>query len=187
MKAKIKEEVEQMIVFMRILFMLLMFPGFVRGDAMGQQPISIVDGIEVQTFTAPAESVEPLLEHVDEDVRKALKQGDVCAFELGLCWEDGYHRFRTEDPELVEAIRKKVCDIMVRTDEVTHKYACDCDYELIFVTADGKMHLINLNDWRFEEPTESGATFYELRNDEGLWELCNEVYENGEAVENPWN
>jgi len=124
-----------------------------------------------------------LLDYVDEDVKKTLLEEDIVAFELGLCWEDGYHRHRTEDAELIDQITDKVRSLEIRLDSVSDQAACDAGTELIFVTKDGRMQVIQLNEWRFEIRKDNSYMFYELANDDGLWELCQEVYIHGTEVD----
>ncbi len=127
-------------------------------------------------------STASLLDYVDADVKKTVLEEDVIAFELGLCWEDGYHVHRTEDPELIKQIVSKVQELEIRLNTASDAAACDAGYELIFVTKDGKK-MIPLNDWRLEIRGDHNAVFYELENDDGLWELCHQVYVNGTLVD----
>ena len=124
----------------------------------------------------------PLLDYVDEDIKKTVLEEDIIAFELGLCWEDGYHVHHTEDQELIRQIVSKVQELEIRLDTASDMAACDAGYELIFVTKDEKK-MIPLNDWRLEIRGDHYEVFYELANDDGLWELCRQVYENGTPVD----
>ena len=45
------------------------------------------------------------------------------------------------------------------------------------------MQVIQLNEWRFEIRKDNSYVFYKLANDDGLWELCHEVYVHGTKVD----
>ena len=145
-----------------------------RVENMTSTPIT-VKAVEKYTVS--------LLDYVDEDTKKALLGEEIVAFELGLCWEDGYHRHRTEDAKLIEQITEKVRALEIRLDSVSDQAACDAGTELIFVTKDGKKQVIGLNEWRLEIRKDRSYVFYELANDDSLWELCHEVYVHGTKVD----
>lgn len=105
-----------MIKLLRILstMFLLGFAFMVKiMDAPNSAWVESVDSAPgiVESWTKNTAS---LLDYMDEDTKNALLGEEIVAFKLGLCWEDGYHRHRTEDAELIDQIVSKVRAMEIR-------------------------------------------------------------------------
>lgn len=172
-----------MLTLLRMLLTMgIMGFAFLAKTAGDQSPVQIENSLPGIMESGTRGDTAPLLDYVDEDIKKTVLEEDIIAFELGLCWEDGYHIHRTEDQELIRQIVSKVQELEIRPDTAGDEAACDAGYELIFLTKDGRK-MIPLNDWRLEIRGDHHAIFYELANDDGLWELCQQVYINGTLVD----
>ena len=174
-----------MLTLLRILLAMgIMGFAFLAKTASYQSPAWIENSAPTPgtVDSGTRKATASLLDYVDEDIKKTVLEKDIIAFELGLCREDGYHVHRTEDQELIKQIVSKVQELEIRLNTASNMAACDAGYELIFITKDGKK-MIPLNDWRLEIRGDHYAVFYELENDDGLWELCHQVYEKGTLVD----